>query len=122
MNFNETDGFSKDLKRLSKKYKSLPDDLFEFKKVISKLPLGSGKHFAILRDYEQLKILKARLFCRYLKGASLRIIYAYNGQDCPIYRNRYRESITTVDFIELYFKGNKENEDSERIKEYLKNC
>ena len=26
-----------------------------------------------------------------------------------------------VDFIEIYFKGEKENEDRERIKEYLKN-
>ena len=110
MNFNETDGFSKDFKRLSKEYKSLPDDLFEFKKIILEFPLGSGKHFIILHDYEQVKILKARLFCRYLRGASLRVIYAY------------RETLTTIDFIQLYFKGKQENEDRERIKEYLKNC
>lgn len=77
MNFNETDEFSKNFKRLSKKYRSLPDDLLEFKKVVSELPLGSGKHFVILHNSEQVKIMKARLFCRYLRGASLRIIYAY---------------------------------------------
>jgi len=108
MSFNETNGFSKDFKRLSKKYKSLPDDLLEFKKIISELPLGSGKHFAILRNDEQVEILKARLFCRYLRGASLRIIYGY------------RETITVVDFIELYFKGEQKNENKDRIESFLK--
>ncbi len=110
MNFNETDEFSKDFKRLSKKYKSLSDDLLEFKKVVTALPLGSGKHFVVLHSLEQVKIMKARLFCRYLRGASLRITYAY------------RESIKTIDFIEVYFKGEQKNEDHERIKKYLKNC
>lgn len=108
MNFNETDEFSKDFKRLSKKYKSLPDDLLEFKKVITALPIGSGKHFAILHDLGEVKVVKARLFCRYLRGASLRITYAY------------KESTITIDFIELYFKGEQVNEDKGRIKEFLK--
>lgn len=107
MSFNETDEFSKDFKRLSKKYKSLPDDLLEFKKIISELPLGSGKHFAILHNSEQAKILKARLFCRYLRGVSLRIIYGY------------RETIATIDFIELYFKGEQKNENKDGIKDFL---
>ena len=97
MNFNETDEFSKDFKRLSKKYRSLSDDLFEFKKVVSKIPLGTGKHFAILTAVETVKIIKARLFCRYLRGSSLRIIYAY------------REAEKTIDFIELYPKNEKKN-------------
>ena len=33
----------------------------------------------------------------------------------------YRE-ILKVEFIEMYFKGDQEIEDKERIKEYLKNC
>jgi len=45
---------------------------------------------------------------RYLKGSSLRIIYGY------------RKENDSVDFIELYFKGEKENEDRDRIREYLK--
>lgn len=107
MNFNETDEFAKAFKRLSKKYRSLPDDLLEFKKVVTELPLGSGKHFVILHSLEEVKILKARLFCRYLRGASLRIIYAY------------REAKTTIDFIELYFKGEQVNENRILIKEFL---
>jgi len=109
MNFNETYEFSKDFKRLSKKYKSLDDDLIEFKKVISKFPLGIGKHFVVIIEKENVKIIKSRLFCRYLKGSSLRIIYAY----C--------EKKHRVEFIQLYFKGDKENEDHVRIKNYLRN-
>ena len=109
MNFDETGEFSKDFKRLSRKYKSLVDDLLEFKKVVSKFPLGTGKHFVILIAKETFKIIKSRLFCRYLKGSSLRIIYAY----C--------ENKQKVEFIQLYFKDGKENEDHNRIKNYLCN-
>jgi len=109
MNFNETDEFSKDFKRLSKKYRSLSDDLLEFKKVVSEIPLGSGKHFAILTAIETVKIIKARLFCRYLKGSSLRIIYAY----C--------EAKKMIEFIEVYPKSEKEREDRQRINDYLRN-
>ena len=109
MNFDETDEFSKDFKRLSKKYKSLVDDLLEFKKVVSKFPLGTGKHFVVLIAKETVKIIKGRLFCRYLKGSSLRVICAY----C---KNKQK-----LEFIQLYFKGDKEDEDHSRIKNYLRN-
>ncbi|NCN94779.1 hypothetical protein GW888_00185 [Candidatus Wolfebacteria bacterium] len=107
MNFNESDEFIKAFKRLSKKYRSLPDDLLEFKKVVSEFPLGSGKHFVVLHSQEEIKILKARLFCRYLRGTSLRIVYAYRG------------TIKTIDFIELYFKGEQVNETKSLINDFL---
>jgi len=109
MNFNEIDYFTKDFRRLSKKYKSLPDDLLEFKKVISGFPLGRGKHFIILTATETVKIMKARLFCRYLKGSSLRIIYAYY------------EKKQMIEFIEVYPKSEKSKEDRQRINNYLRN-
>lgn len=108
-NYNELPEFSKEFKRFSKKYKSLPDDLIEFKRVVEVAPLGNSKHFSVITRSEQCVIIKARLFCRYLKGSSLRIIYAYYI------------AAAKVEFIEIYFKGEKENEDRERIKEYLKN-
>ena len=108
MNFSETNEFSKDFKRLSKKYRSLPDDLLEFKKIVSEIPLGSGKHFVVLRENEKVKVLKARLFCKYLRGASLRIIYAY------------REKSATIDFIELYFKCEQTNENRALINDFLR--
>lgn len=107
INFNETDEFKKDFKRLSKKYKSLPDDLLEFKKVVTKIPLGTSKHFTPLHIQGTITIVKARLFCRYLKGASLRLIYAYH------------EDKQLIEFVEIYYKGDKEIEDRERIKKYF---
>lgn len=107
MSFDEQPEFSKEFARLAKKYRSLPDDIEEFKKVLVARPLGAGKHFNVITKTEIVSIVKARLFCKYLKGASLRIVYAYH------------ESASRFEFIEIYFKGNKENEDRERIKEYL---
>lgn len=109
-NYNELPEFSKEFKRFSKKYKSLFNDLEEFKRIVDVAPLGNSKHFNVITQNEQCAVLKARLFCRYLKGSSLRVIYAYYV------------AASKIDFIEIYFKGEKENEDRERIKEYLKNC
>ncbi len=107
MRFNELPEFSKEFKRLSKKYLSLEADVDEFKHVVAMIPLGTGKHFHVITGDRGIAIVKARLFCRYLKGSSLRIIYAYSKERA------------TIEFIELYFKGNKENEDRGRIKRYL---
>jgi len=108
MNFNELPKFKKEYKRFAKKYKSLFDDLQGFRNVISIIPLGNSKHFNIITQTESVRIVKARLFCRYLKGSSLRIIYSYIEKE------------ERIDFIELYFKRDKNNEDKKRIKEYLK--
>lgn len=109
MNFNELPEFQKEFRRLAKKYKSLPADMREFCNVVSAVPLGTSKHFTVVTQTETLSIIKARFFCRYLKGSSLRIIYAYF------------ECKNKIEFIELYYKGEKENENSERISEYLNN-
>ena len=105
-NYNEQPKFSKEFKRFFKKYRSLSDDLIEFKRIVSVIPLGNSKHFNVITRNEQCVIVKARLFCRYLKGSSLRVVYAFYCQSCKI------------DFIKIYFKGKKKNEDYERIKEY----
>jgi hypothetical protein len=107
MNFNELPEFQKECKHLSRKYRSLPSDLQEFRNVVSVIPLGNSKHFNIITRTEILYIIKARLFCRYLKGSSLRVIYAYFEQE------------QKIEFIEVYYKGDKENNDLDRIKEYL---
>ncbi len=109
MRFDELPEFQKEFKRYAKKYRSLPDDLQEFRNVISAVPLGNSKHFNVITQTENFYILKARFFCRYLRGASLRIVYAYHN------------TVSKVEFLEIYLKGEKENEDRERIKEYLKN-
>lgn len=108
-NFDALAEFEKEFKRLFKKYKTLNDDFGKFKKVLITTPTGVGKNFVVINSIETIKIVKARMACRALKDRSLRIIYAYLERE------------EKVEFIELYFKGEKENEDRERIKEYLKN-
>ncbi len=107
MYFDELSEFRKEFRKLGKKYKSLPDDLEVFKRVITVVPLGNTKHFNTITKNDTCAIIKARFFCKYLKGNSLRIIYAYHTQS------------NKVTFIEIYFKGNKANEDRGRIKGYL---
>jgi len=107
-NYSELLEFSREFKRFSKKYKSLPDDLEEFKRVVDVAPLGNSKHFNVITRNKQCVIVKVRLFCRYLKGSSLRVVYAFHCQSCK------------VEFIEIYFKGERANENKEKIKEYLK--
>lgn len=109
MKYSELLEFSKEFKRYSKKYKTLRNDLDNFKKITSSIPLGTGKHFNVLFSNNEIKIIKARLFCRCLKGSSMRIVYCF-------FQNK-----NEIEFIELYFKGDKENEDQERVKKYLKN-
>ena len=110
MNFNELPEFKRELKQLHKKYKSLPDDL-QTRSATRYLvtPIVKSKNFAVVAQTDTTLIVKARLFCRYLKGSSLRIIYSWNEQE------------QRIEFIQLYFKGDKTNEDRERIKNYLKN-
>ncbi len=62
---------------------------------------------------EEIRICKIKKFaCRALKNrgaqSGIRIIYAF------------RPAEAKVIFIEIYFKGENENENQERIKEYLK--
>jgi mRNA-degrading endonuclease RelE of RelBE toxin-antitoxin system len=108
MNFNELPDFSKELKRLAKKYQSLPEDLVQFKQILRCEPLGNTKHFSVLIQNDTCTIMKARFFCRYLKGGSLRIIYAFHPEE------------NLIKFIELYFKGEKETENKDRIRDYVK--
>ena len=107
MNFDELPEFQKECKRLTRKYRSLPEDLQEFRKIVSVIPLGNSKHFAVLEQNDVLHIVKARLFCRYLRGSSLRVIYSYFAQD------------QRIEFIEIYHKGDKGSEDRRRIQKYL---
>ena len=107
MKFNELPEFEKEFKKLRKKYKSLPNDLGIFKKVLKKIPLGNSKHFNTLHNTEDVCIVKARFFCKYLKGSSLRIVYGYLKKE------------KRIELIEIYSKSKKKRENKEKIKEYL---
>lgn len=84
------------------------EDIKKFERFISANPTGLGKNFTIIHIRENTKLVKARMMCKSLKDRSIRIIYAYHD-----------DTVTFV-YIELYFKGNKENEDRARIEKYLK--
>ncbi len=110
--------FDRDMKKLLKRYRTLKDDLQTFinaqLKPYHKLK-QDNRGIVQISDLgiENPKIYKARRFaCRSLKGtrskSGLRIIYAY-------FENEDR-----IEFIEIYYKGDQENEDRDRIKKNYK--
>lgn len=115
--YKNTSGFDKDLKRLLKKFRTLEGDIEVAKKsAVELLHLHKIDNNSVeLIPYfcaDDVKICKIKKFaCKALKGrgvqSGIRIIYAYY-----VLHNR-------VEFIEIYFKGESENEDKQRIKEYL---
>jgi hypothetical protein len=107
--FNQLPEFEKEFSKLSKKYPSLAEDLKKFEKLVEIKPTGVGKNFTIIHCSEKVKIVKTRLACKSLKCRSIRVIYAHHNDTA------------TFAYIELYCKGDKENENRERIKDYLKN-
>jgi mRNA-degrading endonuclease RelE of RelBE toxin-antitoxin system len=105
--------FEKDFKKLLKKFRTLEEDFETFIKTELNLFHKLGKDnkgvFPICGlKIESPKIYKAKKFaCRSLKGkgvqSGIRVIYAYYEQE------------DKVELIEIYYKGDKENEDKERI-------
>ena len=100
--------FEKELKKLAKKYPSLVNDVEDIKPVLVDAPTGIGKNFTIIRATEEMKIVKVRIHCESLRSRAIRLIYAYHKDKIEF---RY---------LELYFKGDKKNEDRERVRQYLK--
>jgi len=107
--FNRLPKFERELAKLLRKYRSLEEDLKSFERVILSIPDGSGKNFTIIHDSENFKIIKARLMCRSLRNRDIRVIYAY-----------HQDRIEFM-YIEIYFKGDKDNEDRGRVKDYIEN-
>lgn len=111
--------FQKDLKKLEKNYSTLKQDLKVFVKIqlrlFHKLNIDNGGIFHISGlSIIQPQIYKARKFaCKSLKGkgssSGIRIIYAYFKDD------------DRIELIEIYFKGDKEKENRQRILKYYSN-
>ncbi len=105
--FKQLPEFSKEFLRLLKKYRSLEEDIKIFERFVAANPTGLGKNFTIIHSSEEVKIVKARMMCTSLKERSMRIVYAHH------------EGTLTFVHIEIYFKGDKENEDRLRVKAYV---
>ena len=110
--------FEKDFKKLKKRFRTFESDLNNFintqLKIFHKLELDNKGIVEVQGlGIEYPKIYKARKFaCRSLKGkgskSGIRIIYAYFDEE------------DKIEFIEIYYKGDKTNEDRERILKYFK--
>ncbi len=110
MEFTESPEFQREIDKLKKKYPSLPSDIETLKKSLTTNPRGDGsKHWHIRHEDSELGIyaLKVRLMCRSVKGSQFRVTYIYEASKIEIL------------FIEIYFKGKKENEDRERLQDYF---
>jgi mRNA-degrading endonuclease RelE of RelBE toxin-antitoxin system len=105
--------FGRDFKKLSKRFRTLEEDFKTFVDTQLNLFHKQGIDNKGVLPISGLgipnpKIYKAKKFaCRSLKGrgvdSGIRVIYAY------------WEEKDKLEFIEIYFKGDKENEDRDRI-------
>jgi hypothetical protein len=117
IDYFETGEFAKDFRKLAKRFKTLTDDIETAKKnAIELYHLHKIDNQSVFQIHEfksdEMEICKLKKFaCKALKGkgvqSGIRVIYAYH-------KNRLR-----IEFIEMYYKGDKENENRERIKAYL---
>ncbi len=111
--------FDRELKKLLKKFRTLEEDIENLIDAALKMyhKLGQQNYDGIERidnlGIEYPHILKVTKFaCKALKGrgvkSGIRIIYAYFPDE------------DLIEFVEIYFKTDKEVEDRERIKQYYK--
>ncbi|HAG15895.1 MAG TPA: hypothetical protein DCG69_05140 [Bacteroidales bacterium] len=109
MIFEELDEFKKDLKKLSKKFKTLPDDISTVKKVLDVRPDerppfsfridGLGLETCIIK----IKKIASKSFKGKGVNSGFRLIYAHFEDEGKII------------LIEIYHKSIKEIEDRDRI-------
>jgi hypothetical protein len=107
--------FDRDIKKLTKRFPTLEGDLEIFidkeLRLFHKLNIDNKGVFQIPGlGFENPKVYKGKKFaCRSLKGkgvqSGIRVIYAHF------------ESEDRIELIEIYYKGDKENEDRGRIQE-----
>jgi mRNA-degrading endonuclease RelE of RelBE toxin-antitoxin system len=110
--------FDKDLKKLLKRFRTLEEDLETFIStelfLYHKLKKDNKGIFPISGlGIENPRIYKGKKFaCRSLKGkgvqSGIRVIYGYIEEE------------DKIEFIEIYYKGDKENEDKDRIMRHYK--
>jgi mRNA-degrading endonuclease RelE of RelBE toxin-antitoxin system len=109
MNFEELTEYKKDLKDLSKRYRTLADDMEVVKKVLTVSP-DERPPFSFRIDNLGIKtcVIKVKkIACKALKGrgvnSGLRLVYALFKKEEKII------------FIEIFHKNDKANENKQRI-------
>lgn len=121
MNFDQTPEFAKELKKFSKKWRSLSADLDEFQKVLATLYLGANgippehihesffatKKGAVLEVVSKTyEIVKVRMDSADLNKDMLRVTFIRSDK--------------SILLVELYAKNQKAREDSGRLQKYRK--
>lgn len=117
MLYDEIPEFSKEFKKLKKRFPTLEKDLETAKRnaieIFHVKRIDTRAIFEIPSFCnESLRICKLRKFaCKSLKGrgvmSGIRIIYGF-----------YPDSFKVI-FLEIYFKGDRENENKQRIENFL---
>lgn len=120
LTYKRHSNFSKWLKQLLKKFRTLEEDIETAQRsAIELLLLRSLDNRSIELipnfDSETVRIYKIRKFsCKSLKWkwvqSGIRIIFAYFPE---------RQE---VEYLEIYYKADQENMDYDFVKEYFKNC
>jgi hypothetical protein len=110
--------FDRDMKKLIRRFRSLEDDLDNFIKIelvlFHKLWVDNKGVVPMAGlGFQGPKVFKGRKFaCRALKGkgarSGIRVIYAYFME------------LDKIELIEIYYKGDKQNEDRGRILSHYK--
>ena len=120
MIFNQLAEFKRDIKKLSKKYKSLIDDFEDFCLALEQSPrwevfwdksiVRISNLWKKLEWKEFYKVRRFRCFSisRNSKDSWIRIIYNYNEKNTEI-------EFEKIEFIEIFHKNTKENHDINRI-------
>ena len=116
MDFTTLPAFDRDFKRLSKRFRTLGDDFEILIKYID------GFHNRGIRTDDPVEIQGAcgetyksykvrKIACKSLLGrgkqSGLRLIYVYEPAE------------NKITFVEIYYKGDQENEDKARLKEFI---
>lgn len=115
--FVELSEFSREFKKLCKKYPTLEKDFQTFIK--ASLLVNPREHILIEWLWNGIKweVYKAKKFrCQSISKNSnqsgIRVIYRYLEDENKI-------ELAEIAFVEIYFKWDKENEDRARIKTYF---
>ncbi|WP_299222577.1 hypothetical protein [uncultured Aquimarina sp.] len=127
MEYEELKEFNKDLKKLSKKYRSLKDDIEVIKKVLNVNPTARPP-FSFNIDglgIEDCIIKVKKIACKSLKGkgvnTGLRLVYAhFRSKEVEDKNGVEVQTQEKIIFIELYHKNDKTNENRDRILKYFK--
>ncbi len=112
--FLTTKEFEKDLKVLTKKYRSLPSDLEVLKKVLSLHPFAQPNFSFLLHEStSQIQIIKVKkIACRSIPGkgvqTGLRLIYAW------------QHTKNEIVLLEIYHKNQQTQETMKRISQHLR--